>query len=301
MEGEIWAVIRQGVIASFPGLTGLRGLRYYQMCASADTPALGVPVLKAMLKLAANDFDPGPRSKAIADLLAVDAHGRTQRRLNREGGLRDKAGAHFKIGWDQFGRTIEPQLVGDFAEFLTVWDSSQHLLPTERLQLRWDDIERAADQMWRALEREFRPDIVVTMSGPGSFAAIYTMRLSPRDVPVVMAVTFPRREHPDNEELQFRQVATGQRWIGLSTSKWSVWIPPVFALYPKGSRVLVLDDRVITGETQALLRGVLTAQGLDVRCAALFGPRDCQVENIIIARRIEGEFDMPWGPSRGRT
>lgn len=127
------------------------------------------------------------------------------------------------------------------------------------------------------------------------------MRLNPRDVPVIVAVTFPFRELPDPEKLQFRQVATRHAWVGFSTPKWSVFVPPILTDYPAGSRILILDDRVISGETQALLRRILEDQGLAVRCAALFGPRECAVPDLIVARYIDGEFDMPWGSSRGRT
>lgn len=301
LEDDVRTVVQHGVVSAFPSLGHLRALRYYQIHASVDNAVLGVPVVRNLLRLAAAEFDPGQRSNAISDLLAVELDGKKQRKLTGEGSLREKAGRHFGIGWDHFYRTIESDLVRDFAEFLPIWDRSQQVGAQVRQQLEWIDIERAADQMWRSLERDFSPEIVVTMSGPGSFAAIYTMRLSPRDVPVVMAVTFPYRDDPHQEELQFRRVATQNRWIGLSTAKWSVFVPPVLSSYPHGSRVLVLDDRVISGETQALLHRMLTAQGLNVRCAALFGPRESALDGTIIARRIDGEFDMPWGPSRGRT
>jgi hypothetical protein len=139
------------------------------------------------------------------------------------------------------------------------------------------------------------------MSGPGSFAAIYTMRIDHRDTPVAVAVTFPARETRKTSEHQFRQVALRDGWEGVATAKWSVYVPNVVMHYPPGSRVTILDDRVISGETQAIVKRMLELRDLEVQCAALFGPRECEVPDILVGRYIEGEFEMPWGTSRGRT
>ncbi|MDP8931857.1 MAG: hypothetical protein M3O70_25625 [Actinomycetota bacterium] len=297
LEEDLHKVIRHGVATAFPSLTALRSLRYYHAHAVDDSPGVGAKVIRQLLTTAAAEFDPGPRSEAIKALLAVK---KEKRKLNGPDGLRQAAGDYFGVGWDQFSRTLEKPLVADFAVFVETWDRGQREPGGQPLRFTWDDIHATADRMYRQLEQQFAPDVVVTMAGPGSFAAIYTMRLNPRDVPVVVAVTFPKREEAMTGELQFRAAATANGWTGFSTPKWSVFVPDVIFCYPKGSRVVILDDRVITGESQALLHRMLTEAGMDARCAALFAPKETQVKDLIVGRYVEGTFDMPWGPSRGR-
>lgn len=301
LESELRDVITYGVAEAFPRLGQLRGLRYYMQHAPDDSVAGGTKVLRQLLRLAAMEFDPGPRTGAITALLSLDREGKGKRPLNGPDGLREAAGKFYKIGWDQFSRTKEDDLICHFAAWVRLWDLAQRPPPGAMLRLDWEVVEHVADRMYRLLEREFAPDLVVTMAGPGSFAAIYTMRLNPRDVPVLVAVTFPFRDSAGSAEHLFRSVAASIGWTGIRTSKWSVYIPDLVLAYPAGSRVVLLDDRVLTGETQALLHELLSDRSLDVRCAALFAPKNSLVKDLLVGQYVEGPFEMPWGSSRGRT
>ena len=66
------------------------------------------------------------------------------------------------------------------------------LRPAETIAVGWDVITPKLREMHRRIEQQFSPEVVVTMSGPGSFAAWFCMSFDSRDVPVVVCNTFPQ-------------------------------------------------------------------------------------------------------------
>src|SRR6185369_8709584 len=69
------------------------------------------------------------------------------------------------------------------------------LKPTQSTEfsISWESTHLLLNNLQRRIESSFAPDIVITMSGPGSFAACYCMSLNPRDIAVLFATTFPKR------------------------------------------------------------------------------------------------------------
>ncbi len=303
LEDELDAIVRKGLESSLSELTELRKLSVYHPDASSDTPGSRKQKMARLLNdaLSAWEKDAPEYSKAMAILLALGVpHGRG-RRLTGEGGLRHRAGKLFGVGHDQFYRNLETQIRIDFAEFLRSWDGAElaQQQPTKRFS--FEDVKTAAEDMHRKIEQKFAPDVVITMSGPGSFAAFYVMRFNPRDVPVLTAVTFPLRESVVAEEKRFKEAAADAGWIHFATSKWSVYVPNVVQFLKKGAHITLFDDRVVTGVAQQELKSILTERGYRVSCAAVFGPSDVESRGVLIGYRVEGKFDMPWGPSSGRT
>jgi nucleoside phosphorylase len=172
--------------------------------------------------------------------------------------------------------------------------------PTEQF-ISWETIHSILNTLYREIERNFAPDLVITMSGPGGFAACYCMGLNPRDIPVLFATTFPRREEPSSSHSMFRQVAEIGGWLPLSTEKWDVYLPNAITLLPPNSKILIFDDRVITGETQRKLKLELKRYGYDVRCAAMLASDDVADQLDFIGSRVNNDYIMPWGRKRGRT
>lgn len=292
-------LIRQGAWAAFPNLEEMPR-RWPDLVGLDGKRACGARALEQVLRDALADWHrESPRDAAAMDrLLGLGHHGR--RVLNGPHGLRTSAGRLFgDVGWDQFSRQYEGPLVERFVDFLQRWDGRQG--PAAPMtSLGFADVECTAVSLHRRLEREFRPDLVITMSGPGSIAACYMMRLDPRDVPVLVAVTFPRREHVSAAETEFAAAARAADTVHLRTSKWSIYLPEVVRHLPRGHRIALVDDRVMTGESQRLVRQTLTDLGYRVTCAALFANPGVAGPDVMIGREIAGPFQMPWGPADGR-
>jgi len=90
------------------------------------------------------------------------------------------------------------------------------------VSLSWETTHLLLNKLQRDIETAFAPDVVVTMSGPGSFAACYCMGLNPRDVAVIFATTFPKRNERNASHQIFRRAAMASGWIYIDTNKWEV-------------------------------------------------------------------------------
>ena len=65
-------------------------------------------------------------------------------------------------------------------------------------------------------------------------------------------------------------------------------------------KVLLFDDRVLTGETQSKTKAILEECGYEVRCAAMLVDENRPDFVNYSGRIITGDFYMPWGTKRGR-
>ena len=167
--------------------------------------------------------------------------------------------------------------------------------------INWETTHLLLNKLQRDIETAFAPDIVVTMSGPGSFAACYCMALNSRDIPVLFATTFPKRAQRNASYENFRKVAVDADWIYLETNKWEVYLPNLLAQLPPKSKVLIFDDRVITGETQMKLKSVLQNYDYEVRCAAMLAGSEVAAQLDFIGQARDGDYYMPWGSKHGRS
>lgn len=256
--------------------------------------------------------------KYYGDTLAVEmegyghmvaAHGRNVPALVIRGIsdlLDGKTGAD-KAGWQQ-------KAAKNAAEFLIL------LLTTYRptnlnssvilgKSISWEVIIRILNTMHRQIEVDFRPDIVLTMSGPGSFAACYCMSLDLRNTPTVIATTFPVRRHENEAAEAFSSIALKAGWHRIETSKWIVFLPNVLdpSIFSRSSeqasnapKMLIFDDRVITGETQRKAAELFSGRGFEVRRAAMLADPSVANELDFVGERVAGDFYLPWGPKHGR-
>lgn len=171
------------------------------------------------------------------------------------------------------------------------------------LEISWPVVQTLVDRIHRESESRFAPDVLVTMSGPGSFAACRRLAVGARDIPLLVAVTFPRSSDgsASGESSSFGKLADDDGWIRLASKRWDVFLPSVLRRFPEGSKVLVLDDRVLSGETQELARAELSRLGLQVRLGALIAPTSAKDKLDFIGRVEDQEYVFPWGPRDGRT
>ncbi len=167
--------------------------------------------------------------------------------------------------------------------------------------LDWPQIKLTSLEMHERIESEYAPDLVLTMSGPGGFAAFLTMSYSTRLVPTLAAVTFPAREPAVRTEVLYQEASASQTWEVLSTDKWRVYLPGALAGYPKRTRVLLFDDRVLSGTTQRIAREHLESIGLEIRTAALVTSSENAGKVDYVGLIVDDRFRMPWGTDRGRT
>jgi len=99
----------------------------------------------------------------------------------------------------------------------------------------------------------------------------------------------------------YRMAAQPDTWQVLSTAKWSVYLPKTLSRYPEGSRVLIFDDRVISGTTQSLAKDHLEEKGYEVATAAMVTSSDNKSKLDYYGFTINDSYQMPWGTARGRT
>ncbi len=169
----------------------------------------------------------------------------------------------------------------------------------------WPQILPILNTMYRRIEALFPPDIILTMSGPGSIAALYSMGLRPKVTPVLVCVTFPISASKNKEVVAFSTAAQKHQWIKLETDKWLIFVPSIIESYPRDANCLIFDDRVISGASQEALRCKLMEMGfINIKCAAVIWNRAELASNVDIEFRgqeIAGRFYMPWGSSQGRT
>ncbi len=273
MVVEIKRIISHGLAESFDGVPRLRQLRAVTREIRGMSKTEGIVILQRVLADALQSWELDSYRRSMGALFAFDTAGRHNRALNGPRGLRQQAAAPFGVGFDRFKREWELKVIESFVEWLLVRDEMLSEVTSGPVRvITWAEFERVCQRLHRDIERVFNADLIVTMPGPGSFAACYFAKLSARDIPVVMCVTFPMRTEASYPESDFGRAASEVSWPVFETERWRVFLPDVLYHYPSGSRVLLLDDRVITGETERDLESALAERGLQVRSAALFAP-----------------------------
>ncbi|MGQ0501964.1 MAG: hypothetical protein ACT4P0_05040 [Panacagrimonas sp.] len=166
----------------------------------------------------------------------------------------------------------------------------------------FDEVRQYISKINRRMEREFAPDAIVTMSGPGSIAACCLSSENTRDIPLFVAVTFPLSSKSDHRKSleDFRSVANSQSWRNIKTEKWDIFIPETVFNLGKDKRVVIFDDKVLSGTSQIKLQSELEKCGYQVKRAAVFSSTH-QVQYLAWhGEALDEMFYMPWGPKDGR-
>ncbi|MEP7352784.1 MAG: hypothetical protein ABI824_06090 [Acidobacteriota bacterium] len=172
--------------------------------------------------------------------------------------------------------------------------------------LAWDAITSTLNSLHRRIEVEFEPDMILTMSGPGSIAACYCMSINLRNVPLLVAATFPVKSKDGPSAKMFASLAKRSDWELVTTPKWMIYLPNLLRQDsekpPKRPRrILIIDDRVISGESQRAVSTLLTSRGFDVRRAAMIASHSATDELHFVGTVREGNYYFPWGSKHGRS
>lgn len=167
--------------------------------------------------------------------------------------------------------------------------------------LGWDEMQLYLQRLHTRIRREFKPDIVIAMSGPGNIAPAYCWSLDPDDIPLVTAVTFPKRNFGNESYIQFYNWAAKAGWIYHESHKWHVFLPDILQYLPAASNILLFDDRVIGGRVQAAIATLLEARGYIVRRAAVIAHPDAVGALDYYEIKTDDDFLFPWGGKYGRA
>ncbi len=166
----------------------------------------------------------------------------------------------------------------------------------------WSSLQVNLARLNRRIRKEWDPQIVVTMSGAGSFAAHYCMSLDTTETPVINAVTFPKTGGRSAKNGWFAEAARRSGWRYFESTKWDVFLPALLTKLPGPTRILIFDDRVIGGNIQRRVADWLRDElGHEVRRAAIVVHSDVQSAVNWFENVNDQKFNFPWGGRRGRA
>jgi hypothetical protein len=166
----------------------------------------------------------------------------------------------------------------------------------------WPSLQIKLARLNRRIRRDWDPEIVISMSGPGNFAPSYCMSLDTTETPVINAVTFPKVSGKSARNVWFQGAAMSSAWKHFESTKWDIFLPDIFAHLPAPTRILIFDDRVIRGNVQSRVAQWLRDElGHEVRRAAIVVHPDAASSIDWYEDTQDAEFSFPWGGRRGRA
>lgn len=165
----------------------------------------------------------------------------------------------------------------------------------------WDDIHREVARLVQTIERDFTPDMIVCSSGGsvGIIANLY-LALTERFIPAYFGVS---RRFDKGTPFTSTPIFHAR----YQTERWETFLPD--GLTASGaSRVLILEDAVITGESMDQIRRVLAKEGFashQIRTAAPFVTEYAfrsKKEPDYWRQRVSDQiFHFPWGANMGKS
>lgn len=128
----------------------------------------------------------------------------------------------------------------------------------------WADIAFGVRKIGRTAFRDFQPDLMLSLSGPGSIVSNLILIDTVRYMPLYVGIS--ERNPPPAGGCRPNYQRT------VATSRWITYVPDdVFRF--ASQRILICDDCVITGDTLARLVALLVENGFpreNIRTASLF-------------------------------
>lgn len=166
-------------------------------------------------------------------------------------------------------------------------------LERARNSFTWDDVETGALDILKRAEKDFRPHILLMVSGPGGIVTSLAMVRSGRYYPVYTAML------EDKRGPLFPSKPAG--YTEVSTQKWNIYLPNILS-GENEKRVLIIDDCVMSGDLQAAVRRFLLDHGFakqNIFFATLICSKIAMQSNkapdIYWYLNPHGEFYFPWG------
>lgn len=189
----------------------------------------------------------------------------------------------------------------DIDVFLSDIRRDAGISPADGLAYDWAMLQAKIPRLVRRITKDFDPQVIVTMSGPGTMFAALCLRHFSADPPLLSAVTFPKLPTLSAAGAHFESVALAADWVHLETSRWHIYLPNALRHFPPGTRLLILDDRSIGGNSQKRAANELRALGFEVKTAAFVVAPAVQTEVDYSEEITDHDFTFPWGGKYGRN
>ncbi len=162
----------------------------------------------------------------------------------------------------------------------------------------WKDIEIGIEELSKKIFNNFNPDVLLSLSGPGSIIANLMLTKTAKYIPLYVGISRKINTKDFSFEPQISKTIT--------TSRWKTYIPDeIFKLINK--KIAIIEDTVITGDTLNELVKVLTKNGIkrkNILTVALFATElalsSNKGPNVYWIKLQDSDFYLPWGKSLGK-
>jgi hypoxanthine phosphoribosyltransferase len=137
------------------------------------------------------------------------------------------------------------------------------VLRKQKHRLSWDDMEVGINQLFKEIEKDYKPEIVICLSERGTAIVTMGFAVFGRNLPIFTAFwQDPNKEMMDLSNMGF---------IELNSRGRKFFLPEVVLNF-KDKKLLVIDDWAFSGQAMTYMYNVLKNNGVsdeNIRCAAL--------------------------------
>ena len=162
----------------------------------------------------------------------------------------------------------------------------------------WDDIQNGIAFLNNKVWKEFNPDIILAISGPGAIVA-YLVSNQYKDFVPVLLTPYHRTKIQPEKDYFFEN--------SFSSSKFTAYLTEDLRNYI-GKKILVIDDTVITGHLTTEAKKALVEFGFrkeDIKALCLFTSKTAITSDMspdyFWMEMTEDEYYLPWGKSFGKS
>lgn len=161
----------------------------------------------------------------------------------------------------------------------------------------WKDVENGIKELSLKIEKRFIPDVILSVSGSSSIVSNLYITQTAKFIPIITAFSLKNGDKIP--------AALEKNYSKFDNQNWSVYLPKDLLNY-KNSKLLIIDDVIITGTTLFELKKHLTEMGF--RDSAIFSSAlfcsDLAIERGISPdcytfKTEDRKFYFPWGPCNG--
>lgn len=189
-------------------------------------------------------------------------------------------------------------IIGVLGTSGTVYFGIKSLRLEQRIRrFDWDDISIGIKSLNNRIFNDFKPDLLLSISGPGSIISNLLLAQTANYAPLYVGISKKVSEN-------FSCIPSYKHSI--STSKWITYIPDELFKF-KNRRVLICEDCVLSGDTMSQLVNILINNGFrreNILTMSLFVTEVAMSSNkgpdIYWYKLPDSDFYLPWGKSLGR-
>ncbi|MFE3846179.1 phosphoribosyltransferase family protein [Thermoplasmatota archaeon] len=162
----------------------------------------------------------------------------------------------------------------------------------------WKDVEIGIEEISNKIFKKFQPDVLLSLSGPGSIVANLMLTKTAKFIPLYVGIS----KKINSKDFTFEP----QKMKTITTTRWKTYIPDeIFKLNNK--RIVIIEDAVITGDTLNKLVNVLIKNGIkrkNILTISLFTTElavsSNKGPNIYWIKQKDSDFYLPWGNCLGK-